>query len=72
MRLAGLVLVALGVLAVVYGGFSYTTDDTKAELGPIKVKVEERSRVNIPMWAGVVGIAAGAVLVLKSKRPALS
>lgn len=72
MRLAGLVLIALGVLAVIYGGFSYSKNDTKAELGPVTVKVEERERVNIPMWAGVVGIAAGAVLVFKGKQPALS
>lgn len=72
MRLAGLVLIVLGVLAVIYGGFSYAKSDTKAELGPVTVKVEERERVNIPMWAGVVGIAAGAVLVFKGKRTALS
>jgi drug/metabolite transporter (DMT)-like permease len=72
MRLAGLVLIVLGVLAVVYGGFSYSTNDTKAELGPVTVKVEERERVNVPMWAGVVAIAAGAVLVFKSKGAALS
>ena len=63
MRLLGIVLLVLGVLAVIYGGFWYTKDETKAEIGPIKVKVEERNRVNIPLWAGVGGIGVGAVLL---------
>ena len=63
MRLLGIVLLVLGVLAVIYGGFWYTKDETKAEIGPVKVKVEERNRVNIPLWAGVGGIGVGAVLL---------
>ena len=63
MRLLGIVLLVLGVLAVIYGGFWYTKDETKAEIGPIQVKVEEQKRVNIPLWAGVGGIGVGAVLL---------
>ena len=68
MRLLGIVLLVLGVLAVIYGGFWYTKDDTKAEIGPIKVKVEERNRVNIPLWAGVAAIVGGAVIVTMDRR----
>lgn len=63
MRLLGIGLLVLGVLAVIYGGFWYSKDETKAEIGPLKVKVEERTRVNVPLWAGVVGIGAGALLL---------
>ena len=63
MRILGAALLALGVLAVVYGGFWYTKEETKAEIGPLKVKVEEKERVNIPLWAGVGGIVAGALLL---------
>ncbi len=70
MRLLAFALIVLGVLAVVYGGFWYTKEETKAEIGPIKVKVEERSRVNVPLWAGVAAIAGGAVLLATGgKRP---
>ena len=67
MRILGAALLALGVLAVVYGGFWYTKDETKAEIGPIKVKVEEKERVNIPLWAGVGGIVAGALLLTTTR-----
>ncbi len=63
MRFLGIGLLVLGVLAVIYGGFWYSKDETKAEIGPLKVKVEERTRVNVPLWAGVVAIGAGALLL---------
>jgi hypothetical protein len=67
-RAIGLVLLVLGILAVAYGGFWTTRNEEKARLGPVKVEVEERERVNIPLWAGVAGIVAGAVLVATGGR----
>ncbi len=68
MKLAGIVLIVLGILAVVYGGFWYTKDETKAEIGPITVKVEEHKRVNVPLWLGVAAIVGGAVVVTMGRR----
>ncbi len=68
-RMAGIVLLVLGALALVYGGFSYTKDTTAAKLGPIELKVTEKESVNIPMWAGVGAIVIGGLLlVLGGKR----
>ncbi len=68
MKLLGLALLVLGVLALVYGGFWYTKEETKAEIGPIKVKVQEDKRINVPVWAGVVAIAAGAVVLATGRK----
>lgn len=71
MRVLGAALVVLGLLAVVFGGFAYTKEETKAQIGPLEVKVQEKERVNIPLWAGVAGIVAGAfVLWTTSRKPA--
>jgi len=70
MRALGIVLIVLGVLALIYGGFWYTKDDTKAEIGPVKIKVEERDRVNIPLWAGIGSIGVGALLLATGKHAA--
>ncbi len=64
MKALAVVLVVLGVLAILYGGFWYTTEETKAEFGPIKIDVKERRRVNVPLWAGVGAIAVGTALLL--------
>lgn len=63
-KIAALVLVVAGVLGLVYGGFTYTKETHDAKLGPIELSVKERETVNIPVWAGVVAIAAGGGLLL--------
>ncbi|MBB3291913.1 hypothetical protein FHT39_000552 [Mitsuaria sp. BK045] len=67
-RWVGVILIAAGVLALVYGGFSYTKENTAAKLGPIELKVEETKHVNVPMWAGVAAIALGGVVLLGAGR----
>lgn len=67
-RLAGIVLIVLGALALAYGGFSYTREDTAAKLGPVEIKVEQRERVNIPLWAGIAAVVGGGVLLLAGAR----
>lgn len=68
MRMIAIVLLAAGVLALVYGGFSYTKETHDAKLGPLEISVSEKQRVNVPVWAGVVLVVAGAGLLLSQKK----
>ena len=63
-KIVGVVLIIAGVLALVYGGFSFTKETHEAKLGPLELQVKEKEAVNIPVWAGVGAIAIGAVLLL--------
>ncbi len=63
-RLLALLLIVGGLLALVYGGFSYTEETHEADLGPIELQVKDRERVNIPVWAGVAAVGAGALLLV--------
>ena len=63
-KMAAVVLIAAGVLGLVYGSFSYTKDTHGAKLGPIELSVKERETVNIPVWAGVGTILIGGALLL--------
>ncbi len=65
LRVVGIVLLIAGLLAVGYGGFSYTKDSTAAKLGPVEIQVREKERVNVPLWAGIAIAAVGAVLLIK-------
>src|SRR5688500_9883244 len=53
MRIAAIVLLAAGILALVYGGFTYTKETHEAKVGPLDFSIAEKERVNIPVWAGV-------------------
>lgn len=68
-KMAAIALMVAGVLALVYGSFSYTKATHQAKLGPIELSVQEKQTVNIPVWAGVGAIVAGGLLlVFGSKR----
>ena len=66
-KLVGAVLLVLGILALAYGGFTYTKDKDEVKVGPVHFSVTDRERVNIPLWAGVgVAIVGGVLLARKS------
>jgi hypothetical protein len=67
-KLAGIVLIVGGVLGLVYGSFSYTKETHEANLGPIQFSVKEKETVNVPVWAGVGGIAVGVLLLMVGGR----
>jgi len=68
MRMVAIVLLAAGVLALVYGGFSYTKETHEAKLGPLEISVTEKNKVNVPVWAGVALVVVGAGLLLGGKK----
>lgn len=65
LRVVGIVLLVVGLLAIAYGGFSYTKDETKAKIGPVEIQVQEKERVNIPLWAGIGAAVVGGVLLVR-------
>lgn len=67
-KMVGIALIAAGALGLAYGGFSYTKDTHQAKLGPIVMSVKEKQTLNIPVWAGVAAIAAGAALLVFGGR----
>lgn len=67
-KIAALVLIVAGVLALAYGGFSYTKETHSAKLGPLELSVKDKETVNIPIWAGVGAIVAGVALLVVRKK----
>lgn len=66
-KIAAIVLIAAGVLGLVYGGFTYTKETHRADFGPLQLTVKDKETVSIPVWAGVGAIAVGVVLLLRVK-----
>jgi drug/metabolite transporter (DMT)-like permease len=68
-KILGLVLVAAGVLLLVYRGFNYTKESHKGSLGPFDFNVKEKRHVEVPTWGGVLAVAAGVVLLVLPSKP---
>jgi len=68
LRIVGIALILLGVVGLVYGQFSYTRKSHDADLGVVKLSLKEKETVQVPTWACVTGIAAGAVLLLVGRK----
>lgn len=67
LKVIALAFIAAGVLALAYGGFSFTKETHAVKLGPIALTVEEKQTVNVPIWAGIGAIVIGAGLLLSGK-----
>lgn len=67
-KIAGLLLIVCGALALGYGGFTYTKDTHTADVGPMEFSIVESEHVNIPVWAGIAAIVAGGLLLVVTGR----
>lgn len=67
-RIAGLVLVVLGIVALVWGGVFWTDRDTVINAGPLEITTEEREGVRLPPIVGVIALIGGMVLLLAPAR----
>jgi hypothetical protein len=68
LKLVAIVLIVAGIAGLVYGKFSYTKATHEVNVGPLDLSVKEKRTVNIPLWAGIVAIAAGGLLLIVPKR----
>jgi len=68
LSLAGIVLIALGLISLVYQGFTYTTRETIVDVGPIHATADRQKTVALPRGIGVVAVIAGAALLFSASR----
>ncbi|HEX6973151.1 MAG TPA: hypothetical protein VF147_02055 [Vicinamibacterales bacterium] len=68
MKIAGIVLIVVGLLALAYGGFSYTKREKVLDLGPLQASTETKKTVPVPPIFGGVAVAAGVVLLIAGAR----
>lgn len=70
-RLVGTILVIVGIVALVWGGISWTREETIVDLGPIEATAETRETIPLPPVLGGIALVAGIVLlVLPARRRA--
>jgi hypothetical protein len=66
----GFILIVLGVLGLVLGGFSFTQKEKVFDIGPVEATADDREHVGVPPLVGVLAIVGGIALVAASARRA--
>ncbi len=67
-RIVAIVLIAAGVLGLMYEKFTYTKESHDLKVGSLEVSVKDKETVLVPTWLGVGAIAVGVVLLV-ARRP---
>lgn len=67
-KILAIALIVGGILALVYGGFSYAEERHDVDLGPVEFGITEKEHVDLPNWLGIVAIGLGAGLLLVPGR----
>jgi hypothetical protein len=68
MKLTGIVLIVLGVIALAYGGISYTREEEILDIGPIEATAERRETIPLPPVLGGIALVGGIVLLVYGGR----
>jgi len=65
MKALGVVLVVIGLVALIYGGVSWTRKDTVVDAGPIEITTDKTESLALPPLAGIALLAGGIALIFK-------
>lgn len=67
-RIIGVVLIAAGVLGLVYGKVTYTRETHEGSVAGLEFSMKEKESVQVPKWASAGAIGAGTLLLLFGRR----
>ena len=68
MKIIGFVLIALGVIALAYGGITYTKKEKVLDIGPIHATADRKETIPLPPVLGVAAIVGGVVMVIYGSK----
>lgn len=66
-KITAILLLVVGMLALAYGGFSYTKETHQADIGSLHLSMDEKHHVNVPVWMGFGALLLGGILLLPRK-----
>lgn len=67
-KTVGLILILVGIVMLVWTGFSYTRKEKIVDAGPIQISADKEKSVNWPPYVGGIVLVAGVFVFVASKR----
>ena len=68
--IVGIILIVIGIIALAYGGFSYTTREKVIDAGPLQVSADRQKTIPLPPILGGICLGGGIILVLAGNKKA--
>ena len=68
MKTVGIILIVAGILMLVLGNISFTTEKKVVDAGPIEINKKERKTIAWPNYAGGIAIVAGVIVALAGNK----
>jgi hypothetical protein len=63
-----MILIALGLVGLVWGGITYTTREKLVDIGPIHATREQTHNIPLPPIAGAAALIGGVVLLVAGRK----
>lgn len=64
----GVVLIVLGVVGLVYGGVTYTTQSNVIDAGDLQLQVDQTRQIPFPPLVGAAAVTLGVILMYVGRR----
>jgi hypothetical protein len=68
MKISGIVLIVVGIIALAYGGFGYTRQKKVLDIGPIQATERTHEWVPVPPLVGAAAVIGGIALIVAGSR----
>ena len=68
--IVGFAVLALGILALAYQGFSYTTSEQIVDIGPLQISEQDTNTIPLPPIVGAIAVIAGVAMIVAGTREA--
>lgn len=68
MKILGIILIVIGLIALATGGLSWTQREKVLDVGPIEATADRHKTLPLPPLAGGAALIAGIVLVVAGGR----
>ncbi len=68
MKVLGIALIAVGILMLVFRGFSFTQEKKIVDIGPLEINQKQKKSVDWPLYAGIITLGAGVVVLVAAKK----
>lgn len=64
----GIILMVLGIILLVWTGFTYTKKEKIIDAGSIQVSADREKSINWPPYVGGIVLIAGIIVLVSSNR----